>query len=183
MSAAVGADIESLCSKCGDVWHVVVAKVGENIVKVQCKQCGGYHRHKPIGGKPAPRARTSSVARPKAAREAVARIDTPSVAADLSKPPRTYNASERYAIGDRIEHPTFGSGVVEALPEPGKMTVFFATGRRLLVHAKEGGGGLQRPQRIVHQAPGTGHAGHVLHAPHPGHNPTPSDEDGDEVVE
>src|SRR5678815_1711262 len=39
MSAAVGADVEALCSKCGDVWHVVVAKVGERIVKVQCKQC------------------------------------------------------------------------------------------------------------------------------------------------
>ena len=24
MSPGVGADIESLCSKCGDVWHVVV---------------------------------------------------------------------------------------------------------------------------------------------------------------
>ena len=29
MTPAVGADIESLCSKCGDVWHVVVAKVGD----------------------------------------------------------------------------------------------------------------------------------------------------------
>ena len=34
MSAAVGADVESLCSKCGDVWHVVVAKVGDQIVRV-----------------------------------------------------------------------------------------------------------------------------------------------------
>ena len=37
MSAAVGADVEALCSKCGDVWHVVVAKVGDQIVKVHCK--------------------------------------------------------------------------------------------------------------------------------------------------
>ena len=37
MTPAVGADIESLCSKCGDVWHVVVAKVGEEIVRVICK--------------------------------------------------------------------------------------------------------------------------------------------------
>jgi len=46
MSAGVGADVEALCSKCGDVWHVVVAKVGEKIAKVQCKQCGGYHRYR-----------------------------------------------------------------------------------------------------------------------------------------
>ena len=55
MSAGVGADIESICSKCGDVWHVVVAKVGETVVKVQCKECGGYHRYRTAGGKAAPR--------------------------------------------------------------------------------------------------------------------------------
>ena len=35
----VGADVEALCGKCGDVWHVVVAKVGDRVAKVQCKQC------------------------------------------------------------------------------------------------------------------------------------------------
>lgn len=48
----VGADIESICRKCGDVWHVVVAKVGDQIAKVQCKQCNGLHRHKPPGAPP-----------------------------------------------------------------------------------------------------------------------------------
>ena len=46
----VGADVESLCAKCGDVWHVVVAKVGDRIARVQCKQCGAPHRLKPPGG-------------------------------------------------------------------------------------------------------------------------------------
>src|SRR5258705_3857278 len=119
MSAAVGADMGWLGSKCGDVWHVVVAKVGEEIVKVQCKQCGGYHRHKPVGGKPAPRARSSSVARPKPHREAVARIDTPAGAAELTKPPRTYPASQPFAIGQPIAHPPVRSRLVQALPEPG----------------------------------------------------------------
>jgi hypothetical protein len=87
MSAAVGADIEALCSKCGDVWHVVVAKVGEAVVKVQCKQCGGYHRYKSphavaaTGAKKAPR--------PRAVKDApVERIARPHVQADLSKPAR-----------------------------------------------------------------------------------------------
>ena len=81
MSAAVGADVEALCSKCGDVWHVVVAKVGE-----------------------------------------------------------------------RVDHPSFGQGVVE-IAEPGKITVFFATGRRVLVQSKEGataGSGLSRPKPFDH---------------------------------
>jgi hypothetical protein len=150
MSAGVGADIESLCSKCGDVWHVVVAKVGEEVVKVQCKQCGGYHRYKPVGGKvaPTPRARSSAASKAKPRKVPIARVDMPAVAADLSKPARTYAIADRYVVGERLEHPTFGAGVVEELPEPGKMTVFFATGRRMLVHGKDPAGGLKRPERV-----------------------------------
>jgi hypothetical protein len=100
MSAAVGADIESLCSKCGDVWHVVVAKDGEKIVKVLCKQCGGYHRYKPVHGATAAQKLPSAIRppkepkEPKAPRAPVERFEKPAVAADLSKPARRYSASE-----------------------------------------------------------------------------------------
>lgn len=152
MSAAVGADIESLCSKCGDVWHVVVAKVGEDIVRVICKECGGQHRYRnpkaPAGAKRTTAAPRST--RPVRPMKVVERFPTPSVAADLDKPPRTYSASERYAIGERVEHPTFGQGVVEVL-ELGKMTVFFAVGRKVLVCGKSDGGGLARPKPFEHK--------------------------------
>ncbi len=141
MSEPVGADVESLCGKCGDTWHVVVAKVGDAIVKVQCKQCGGYHRHRPPGGaKPARRApaakRASAAERSKAAAE-IQRAE-PLVAADPSVPPKRYSIRETYAPGERIEHPTFGVGIVEAVPEPGKMQVFFDGTRRILAQAKAG---------------------------------------------
>jgi hypothetical protein len=153
MSAAVGADVEALCSKCGDVWHVVVAKVGEQIVKVQCKQCGGYHRYKSPHGAPIEKRQPSPFA-PKPPREAkapVERFEKPAVSADLTKPVRTYRASERFEIGERVEHPSFGQGVVETA-EPGKITVFFGTGRRVLVQAKEvaGSGKLERPKPFDH---------------------------------
>src|SRR4051812_806815 len=161
MSAAVGADVEALCSKCGDVWHVVVAKVGERIVKVQCKQCGGYHRYKSPHGAPK-EVRQPSMFGPKAQRAPTAdrapgeRFEKPAVAADLSKPSRTYRASEKFVVGERVDHPSFGQGVVE-ISEPGKITVFFASGRRVLVQAKDGGtgaasggGGLTRPKPFDH---------------------------------
>jgi hypothetical protein len=155
MSAGVGADVEALCSKCGDVWHVVVAKVGEKIVKVQCKQCSGYHRYRSPHGAPAD-AKLPSANRPaRAPREPkapVERFEKPAVAADLSKPARPYRASEQFEAGERVDHPSFGQGVVE-LAEPGKITVFFATGRRVLVQAKAGampGGGLSRPKPFDH---------------------------------
>ncbi|HVK83871.1 MAG TPA: hypothetical protein VM513_07180 [Kofleriaceae bacterium] len=157
MSAAVGADVEALCSKCGDVWHVVVAKVGEQIVKVQCKQCGGYHRFKSPHGAPAEKKLPSAIRPPKEprpSRDPVERFEKPAVAADLAKPVRPYRASEQFAVGERVDHPNFGQGVIE-LSEPGKITVFFASGRRVLVQAKDGGtggggGGLSRPKPFDH---------------------------------
>ena len=104
MSAGVGADVEALCSKCGDVWHVVVAKVGERIVKVQCKQCSGYHRYKSPHGAPAEKklpSATRPAKEPRASRDPVERFEKPAVAADLSKPSRTYRASEHFDVGDR----------------------------------------------------------------------------------
>lgn len=157
MSAAVGADIASLCSKCGDVWHVVVAKVGEEIVKVQCKECGAYHRYRNPSG-----AKAKKPGAPRAAREPraiVERHEAPAVAADLSKPPRPYRVSERFEVGERVEHPSFGQGTVEIV-DGQKITVFFAVGRKVLVHAKgdAGGGdrGLSRPKPFDHTGPQAG---------------------------
>jgi hypothetical protein len=153
MSAAVGADVEALCSKCGDVWHVVVAKVGAQIVKVQCKQCSGYHRYKSPHGAPAEKKLPSAIRTPKEPKAPVERFEKPSVVADLTKPARPYRASEQFEVGERIDHPSFGQGVIE-IAEPGKITVFFATGRRVLVQAKDGGtttgSGLSRPKPFDH---------------------------------
>lgn len=151
MSAAVGADIESICNKCGDVWHVVVAKVGEQIAQVQCKQCGGYHRYRPPGGKSvSTRSRSAGASsRPGAGQRPVTRIDKPLVEPDMSRPVRQYSFKDSYQPGDRIEHPKFGQGVVEITSEPGKMQVLFAEGRRVLALAKQASS-LEKPQPFWH---------------------------------
>jgi hypothetical protein len=133
MSAAVGADIAALCSKCGDVWHVIVAKVGEDIVKVQCKECGAYHRYRHPSKVAAKKASSARAAREP--RAVVERFEAPAVAADLSRPVRPYKVSEKFEVGDRLEHPTFGTGTVEIV-DGAKITVFFVSGRKVLVHAK-----------------------------------------------
>lgn len=148
MTAAVGADVEALCSKCGDVWHVVVAKVGDEIVKVHCKECNKEHRYKsPHAAANAKRPRSPTTPRPERPRAPVERLARPAVAADLSKAVRGYRASEHFEVSERVEHPTFGQGIVE-ISEPGKVTVFFATGRRVLVQAKTSSaqGQLVRPK-------------------------------------
>jgi hypothetical protein len=162
MSAGVGADVEALCSKCGDVWHVVVAKVGEQIVRVLCKECGGQHRYKSPHGQPKEKRQPTIASRnaasaakasaPSSSTKApVERFEKPAVAADLSKPVRKYAASLRFEVAERVEHPTFGQGVVE-VSEPGKITIFFAVGRRVLAQSKEGAaaGKLERPKPFDH---------------------------------
>ncbi|HEU5057549.1 MAG TPA: hypothetical protein VFU21_13540 [Kofleriaceae bacterium] len=143
MTAAVGADVESLCSKCGDVWHVVVAKVGEQIVKVQCKECGGYHRHRPPGGAAARKPRSSSAAASASPRRsalgsgAVAKPPPPSTfSPDPSLPVRTYSMRETFQPGEQIKHPRFGVGLVERSGDPGKISVLFSDGRKILAQAK-----------------------------------------------
>ena len=143
MSLPVGSDIESICGKCGDVWHVVEAKVGDKIARVVCKQCGGRHRYKPPEGKESANAPTKKVgekkppsARKVAAAKAAKAAEESSIEADMSKPPRVYKPNETYAPGERMTHPSFGTGIVEALPGPGKVQVFFPGGRRVLAIAK-----------------------------------------------
>ena len=156
MSAGVGADVEALCSKCGDVWHVVVAKVGQQIVKVQCKQCSGYHRYKSPHGAAADKKLPATHRPPRESRPPVERFEKPAVAADLSKPSRPYRASEQFEVGERIEHPAFGQGVIE-VAEPGKITVFFPSGRRVLAQAKTAAtSGLVRPKPFDHGNPPAG---------------------------
>ena len=147
---------------------MVVAKVGQQIVKVQCKQCSGYHRYKsPHGAHPDKKlpassrpAREPEEARARAAkpptRPPVERFERPAVAADLSKPVRPYRAGESFEVGERIDHPSFGQGVIE-IAESGKVTVFFASGRRVLAQAKAGqAGGLARPKPFDHEHPPAG---------------------------
>lgn len=141
MSLPVGADIESICGKCGDVWHVVVAKVGETIKKVVCKQCGGQHRYKPPEGKaaqvaPAARATTTRAKAAGGVKKSARAADGPIVKAAANREIRDYRASERYSTGDRIAHATFGEGIVELSPGPGKIQVWFDGGRKILVAAK-----------------------------------------------
>lgn len=133
MSAKVGQDIESICGKCGDVWHVVVALEGSKIAKVQCKQCGGYHRHRPPGGQTKP-ARSASSRR--TAKRKPKEPEGPQVQADPSRPPKAYRIDQSFEAGDTVEHRTFGTGVVEQILEDRKIQVFFPGGRRVLAHQR-----------------------------------------------
>lgn len=123
-----------------------MAKVADKIAKVQCKICMGYHRYRGSGGATVTRKRSSTGAPARdTSRYSTAPMKAaPQVEPDLTRPVRGYRASEPYDPGDRVQHPTFGLGVVEGSPGPGKMFVRFDSDVRVLAMAKPNTG-LQRP--------------------------------------
>ncbi len=145
MNATVGADVESTCRKCGDVWHVIVAMVEGDIAKVECKECKGTHKYKEPGSdkvaakkkKPAKAKKKPLTAAEKKAAAAAKPKTHATVEADLKKPTRPYNFNETFQSGERIDHVKFGVGIVEDVLDGGKIEVFFPEGRRVLALAKE----------------------------------------------
>lgn len=156
MQVAVGKDVEAVCRKCGEVWHVIVAVEGGKITRVQCKECMAYHRYRAPEGEervdadPKARKKVASTTRTtttrttksttkkgkKTSKKGKTSFDEPRVEPDLSRPIRLYKMTEAFEPGERVEHAKFGQGVVEDLPGPGKMTVFFEDGRRVLAHGR-----------------------------------------------
>jgi hypothetical protein len=155
VSLPVGKDIESICGKCGDVWHVVVAKMGEQIAKVQCKQCGAVHRYRPPQKEKAKQAARVRV--PGAPKERAARVSTPAgPRVTPSGVIRAYKPRDTFVPGDTISHPTFGHGVVEVATLDGKIEVYFAGERRVLVHARGGASSAPIAAPLPSRRPATG---------------------------
>src|SRR4051812_21414649 len=149
---AVGQDIEALCGKCGTVWHVVMAKVGERIAKVVCKRCGGHHLYRTEHGTADSAKEDRSAAgggRRTFKSRAAEPAPLPLPAFDPNKPPRPYAPVHVFAAGDRVAHPTFGTGVVAGSPGPGKVEIAFPGGRRVLACAKQAST-LERPHLVDH---------------------------------
>ena len=142
MQLTVGKDLFAMCGKCDAEWHVIVAMDGGRVTKVQCKQCMGYHRYRAPPGevdvnKGKGRRHVAGARSRKANGNGKPASSTAVIEPDMARPVRNYTMRESYEPGDRIDHPKFGRGVVEACPTAGKMMVFFETeGRRTLAQGR-----------------------------------------------
>jgi hypothetical protein len=132
----VGGDIGAICGKCGDVWHVVIAVVEGRIAKVECRECGARHRYRPAPGEAAVAARPRKSAPVAGTRRTRARAKQPIVAADPTRPRRSFCPSETYRVGDRLVHANFGEGVVQEVAGATKIRVLFDVGPKTLVHGR-----------------------------------------------
>ena len=132
----VGSDIEAICMKCGDVWHVVIALADRQIAKVECRECGARHRYR--GGKGEIGAvRGKADARAYSSRTRSGKMQH-AVGANESRPRRDFRMSDTYEVGDRLLHASFGEGVVQEVAGPAKIVVLFDVGAKTLVHGRRG---------------------------------------------
>jgi hypothetical protein len=130
----VGGEVESVCRRCGTVWHVVIAMADGRIANVECGDCGARHRYRSAS------AATPTKGASRTPSRVTRRVQKPLVEADLSRPCRPFRASDTYRVGDRIAHDRFGEGVVQEVRGPTKIEVLFESGARILVHGRGGSG-------------------------------------------
>ncbi len=139
---AVGKEALAYCTSCKmDLNHVIVAMKGDLIARVQCRTCKKDHAYKAPKGVSEPTEKPEKKA--KAAKKAAeAEIDH-SIQAEWQKlmvahknaPLKPYGAKSHFVLGDKINHPTFGHGIVNRLIYPNKIEIIFEHDMKVLIHA------------------------------------------------
>ena len=152
----VGGWTQAWCTTCKQMReHIVVAMVGTKPAKVECTSCHKQHLFKagPPGTKEPkePKSATARTTGARARKAAAASEEPAAQAIDLeariaARPAQKYDPMHRYNVDDVVEHPSFGVGVVLALPGAQRAEVYFQSGKKLLLHDRGGKTpGLVRP--------------------------------------
>jgi len=136
-STEVAKETLSYCTSCKmDLNHIIVAMKGDRIAKVQCLTCKKEHVYRAPKGITEPPKKKG-----KKKSEAGEKTDT-SVEAEWLKlmethkdlPFKAYSMKGHFALGDKINHPNFGEGIVGKLIYPNKLEVIFKNDIKVLIH-------------------------------------------------
>ncbi len=139
-STGVGKEVLAYCTSCKmDLGAVVVAMKGDRVAKVQCKTCKKDHVYKAPKGATEP-----SAAKPKRAKKAAS--DEPQsnpieleweklMNTHKNSPVKSYSTKGTFVLGDKLNHSTFGDGIVGRLIYPNKVEVIFRHDLKVLIHA------------------------------------------------
>lgn len=146
-------EVLAYCGACKmDLVATIVAKVGSKIVKVQCNTCKKERAFKAPKGVTEPGAAPTKVSKtgtggarkkkPTAEEEASAkavavesewnRLMGEAAAANRVK----YSPKAKLALGDVVQHPMFGDGVVMRIQHPDKAEIIFQKDVKLLIHSR-----------------------------------------------
>jgi len=121
----VGSDVDAYCGKCKEIREHVIAAVNPDgsIGRVECRTCHSNHVY---------RERAARTATPRSSTRGSKKDSVPAI--EQVGPLRAYSMQERFAAGDRVDHPKFGVGVVVEV-RAGKIDVKFGRELKTLIHA------------------------------------------------
>lgn len=140
-TAKTGGEVDAMCNKCKMVLaHTILAMVGPKIARVRCNTCMSEHAFR--GTQPlltkSPRAVNKKNAAEKP--EKVILSFAQQIEGKDPNKAKKYSPQTTFAVGDLIDHPTFGLGIVNAV-RLDKVDIAFKAFEKTLVHGKAGGTG------------------------------------------
>jgi hypothetical protein len=129
----VGGEVLAFCTTCKTLKdHIIVAMLGEKPAKVECMGCHKQHAFRGApGAKKAAKPRAAKATPPPPVDDLDAKL------AGREGEARAYAPKERFAVDELVRHPSFGVGLVVALPAPQRVEVAFRGGRKLLLHDRD----------------------------------------------
>lgn len=134
---SAGKEVLSYCSKCKlNLAHTIIAMKDINTVgKVICNTCKSVHVHKdPSTAKKKAATKKTGAKRTTKAQQMqnlwIEKVENAEVEA------KKYSIREKFVIGDVIDHPKFGMGLVEATLGDDKIEVLFKMEEKILIHNK-----------------------------------------------
>jgi len=130
-----GKEILSYCAKCNlKLAHVIMSmKDSVTAHKVECKTCKSVHTFKSDKTKTVTK---SSVGPKKVSRTPVEELWNTSMALNKNKQAKDYSIKNRFLLGELINHPSFGTGVVQTNLSNDRIEVLFQNDIKTLVHGK-----------------------------------------------
>ncbi|MRG90512.1 hypothetical protein [Polyangium spumosum] len=152
-----GGEIDSYCTKCKlDLTHRIIAMVGDEVKKVECKTCGSHHLYRrPKSEKLAPLApktKSASATRREGGEERKTSGARASAAAQRERDQtmqwehaiagqpmgafKPYRVTLTLGPGELIRHPKFGDGVVARVIDRGKVEILFKDGPKTMAHGQ-----------------------------------------------
>ncbi|MBK9263403.1 MAG: hypothetical protein IPM54_26815 [Polyangiaceae bacterium] len=155
-----GGEIDSYCTKCKlDLTHRIIAMVGDEVKKVECKTCGSHHLYrrpksekliastakaKLVSKRESGGASEEREKRPVSAKAAAAaqreRDQTSQWEHAIAGQPmsafKPYRITLTLGTGELVRHPKFGDGVVARVIDRGKVEILFQDGPKTMAHGQ-----------------------------------------------
>lgn len=131
---AAGKEVLSHCNKCKlTLAHIVVVmKSDTEIGKVKCLTCKTVHTYRDPSTVKAKNTKMAK-ARPEHREESIADMWMEAINKSTAKS-KQYVPTEKFILGDIIDHPTFGPGVIDKLIDNNKIQVIFRHDIKTLMH-------------------------------------------------